>query len=192
MKHSAPKSPREAANKKLLAKNTNGIGNAPYDTAKEETFVTAENTAVYKINANSNSWVILGGKNFMVEEPASALDFLAASIKGIPKLAVENLANILKIPMKDMASLLNLSYKTLARKRKTDVLNTVVSSLSIEIANTVAKGLSVFEDEAKFNRWLRKENKALNGQKPFDVLNTPTGIKLVSQIIGRIEEGVYS
>ncbi|MEJ7767454.1 MAG: antitoxin Xre/MbcA/ParS toxin-binding domain-containing protein [Chitinophagaceae bacterium] len=138
------------------------------------------------------AWAILGGESFMAEEPVSTLDFLAASINGIPKLAVENLAAILKIPMKDMAALLNLSYKTLARKRKTDVLNNVVSSLSIEIANTISKGLAVFEDADKFNRWLHKENKILKGQKPFNLLNTPTGIKLVSQILGRIDEGVYS
>jgi uncharacterized protein (DUF2384 family) len=52
--------------------------------------------------------------------------------------------------------------------------------------------LSVFEDAQKLKRWLHKENKALNGQKPFDLLNTPTGIKLVNQILGRIEDGVYS
>ena len=128
----------------------------------------------------------------MAHEPVSGLDFLSASVKGIPKLSVESLAGVMDIPMKDMAVLLNLSYKTLARKKETDVLNTLVSSLSIEIANTMAKGLSVFEDFERLNRWLHKENKALNNQKPFDLLNTPTGIKLVNQILGRIEDGVYS
>lgn len=139
-----------------------------------------------------SAWAILGGTTFMINEPVSALDFLAASIKGIPKEAVQHLAAIMKIPMKDMAALLNISYKTLARKHKTDILNTVVSSLSIEIANTIAKGLAVFENPDTLNRWLHKENKALNGKKPFNLLNTPTGIKLVNQVIGRIEEGVYS
>ena len=168
------------------------VGKRPHKGVNKETVKNIADPVNRKSYANATTWAILGGKSFMAKEPVSTLDFLAASMKGIPKLAVDNLAAILNIPMKDMAALLNLSYKTLARKRKTDVLNNVVSSLSIEIANTIAKGLSVFEDADKFNRWLQKENKALNGQKPFDLLNTPTGIKLVSQIIGRIDEGVYS
>ena len=147
-----------------------------------------------KRNEPSNiiTWIILGGKTFMASKPSSILDFVTASSKGIPKLSVLNLAAVLDVPMKDMAVLLNVSYKTLGRKKKTDVMDTISSSLSIEIANTIAKGLSVFEDSAKLNRWLHKENRALNGQKPFDLLNTPTGIKLVNQILGRIEEGVYT
>ena len=150
--------------------------------------------AVTKKRASTNelTWMILGGEQFMAHEPVSGLDFLTASAEGIPKLSIESLAGVMQIPMKDMAVLLNLSYKTLSRKKRTDVLSNLVSSLSIEIANTFAKGLAVFEDADRLNRWLHKENKALNGQKPFDLLNTPTGLKLVNQILGRIEEGVYS
>lgn len=138
------------------------------------------------------TWNVLGGKAFMSAKPSSSIDFIIASERGIPKLSVENLAGVLAIPMVDMAGLLNVSYKTLGRKKKTDMLDELSSSLSIEIANTVAKGLAVFEDRDKFNRWLQKENRALKGKKPFELLHTPTGIKLVNQILGRIEEGVYS
>ncbi len=145
-------------------------------------------------NASYNTiiWVMLGGKEFMPSRPSSILDFVMASSEGIPKLSVLNLAAILDVPMKDIATLLNVSYKTLGRKKRTDILDSISSSLSIEIANTIAKGLSVFEDSDKLNRWLHKENRALKNQKPFDLLSTPTGIKLVNQILGRIEEGVYT
>ena len=138
------------------------------------------------------TWVILGGKKFMPKEPVSGFDFITASDKGIPKLSVMNLADVMNIPMKDMAAMLNLSYKTLGRKKSTDTMDNLVSSLSIEIANTIAKGLSVFEDTIKFNHWLQKENRALQGKKPFELLNTPTGIRLVNRVLGRIEEGIYS
>jgi putative toxin-antitoxin system antitoxin component (TIGR02293 family) len=151
-----------------------------------------ENSIANKSPSNIITWLLLGGTSFMANQPVTSLDFITASEKGIPKQSVINLAEVLNVPMKHMANLLNISYKTLGRKRKTDAMNSIVSSLSIEIANTVAKGLAVFEDADKFNRWLNKENRALNGQKPFDLLNTPTGIKLVNQILGRIEEGVYT
>ena len=141
---------------------------------------------------DSVTWEMLGGRKFMPLKPASHLDFIAAGARGIPKLAVANLADVLDVPMKDMAMLLNLSYKTLGRKKDTDALDVLSSSMSIEIANTVTRGLSLFEDAEKLNRWLHKENRALKGITPFSLLNTPTGIKIVNQLLGRIEEGIYS
>ena len=138
------------------------------------------------------TWEMLGGKKFMASKPTSQLDFITVGAKGIPKLSVIHLSEVLDVPMKDMAVLLNLSYKTLGRKKETDSLDTLASSLSIEIANTITKGLSVFEDADKLNRWLHKENRALKGQIPFNLLSTPTGIKVINQILGRIEEGIYT
>lgn len=143
-------------------------------------------------SANVITWAILGGEKFMPKQPVSTFDFLTASSKGITKQSVINLADIMAIPMKDIAILLNVSYKTLGRKRKTDILSTLASSLSIEIANTIANGLSVFEDADKLNRWLKKENKALSGKKPIELLDTPTGIKLTNRVLNRLEEGIYT
>jgi putative toxin-antitoxin system antitoxin component (TIGR02293 family) len=134
------------------------------------------------------TWAILGGRDFMVEEPVSALEYLSASNHGIPKQAVINLAEIMNLPMKDIAVLLN----TLGRKSDTDMLDSLSSSISIEIAQVMAKGLSLFEDRDKLKRWLYTENRALQGRKPFDILNTPTGIKMVNRVLTRIEEGVYT
>ena len=138
------------------------------------------------------TWKLLGGRHFMTHKPKTSLEFYGAVRRGVPKLSVDSLAQVMNIPMTKMAILLNLSYKTLTRKNKVDLLDTPVSSHAFEIADTIAKGLGVFEDEDRLNRWLTKENRALNGAKPYDLLDTSTGIKLVNRILGRIEEGVYS
>jgi putative toxin-antitoxin system antitoxin component (TIGR02293 family) len=145
-----------------------------------------------KDSINRIVWLILGGKEFLPNEPSSSIEYIYASSKGIPKLSVINLAEMLNIPMKDIASLLNISYKTLGRLQRKDLLDPLESSLSIELANLTARGISVFEDVDKFNQWLKKENRALSSKKPFDLLNTPTGIKMVGQLLERIEEGVYT
>jgi len=54
------------------------------------------------------------------------------------------------------------------------------------------KALEIFKDPDKVTRWFNKPNKSLNGQKPVDLLNTAEGIKLVEQMIGRIQHGVHS
>lgn len=138
------------------------------------------------------TWKLLGGRHFMTHKPKTTLEFYGAVRKGVPKLSIDFLAQVMDIPMTKMAILLNLSYKTLTRKNRVDLLDTPVSSHAYELADTIAKGLGVFEDEDRLNRWLKKENRALKGAKPYDLLDTSTGIKLVNQILGRIEEGVYS
>lgn len=138
------------------------------------------------------TWEILGGKDFTSKEPVSVLDYVNTGNKGISKQVVIRLAEVMEVPMKDMATLLNISYKTLGRKKLTDTLDSLSSSLSIEIAETISKGISVFEDTAKLNRWLQKENRALQGGKPIEFLNTPTGIKMINRLLGRIEEGIYT
>jgi putative toxin-antitoxin system antitoxin component (TIGR02293 family) len=138
------------------------------------------------------AWRILGGRAFMPQVPDSAFSFYQVGAQGIPKLSVASLASVLKVPMADMAELLNVSYKTLGRKANNDLLDGWISSHSIEIAQTLARGLTLFEDEAKLNRWLHKPNKALKGKIPFEMLRYPTGMKLVNQLMGRIEEGIYT
>jgi putative toxin-antitoxin system antitoxin component (TIGR02293 family) len=138
------------------------------------------------------TWQLLGGKAFLDLTPKTNLEFYNAIKKGVPKLSIDHLAQVMNIPMTMMAPLLNLSYKTLTRKNKAELLDSTVSSHTYEIAETIAKGLEVFEDTDRLNRWLHKNNRALKGAKPFDLLDTQTGIKLVNQILGRIEEGVYS
>ncbi|MBC7848904.1 MAG: DUF2384 domain-containing protein [Chitinophagaceae bacterium] len=137
-------------------------------------------------------WLILGGKEFIPQQPNSSIDYIYLSSKGVPKLSIINLAEILNITMKDIAQLLSVSSKTLGRLERKDLLDPLESSLSIELASLTARGISVFGDSSRFNTWLKKENRALSGKQPFELLNTPTGLKLVGQILERIEEGVYT
>jgi putative toxin-antitoxin system antitoxin component (TIGR02293 family) len=137
-------------------------------------------------------WELLGGKLFSPRMPTTAMEFYDAVSAGVPKLSVDNLADVMDIPMTVMAKILNLSYKTLTRKNKKDLLDRAVSSHTYEMSDIIARGFEVFENGAKLNRWLHKENRALKGKKPFDLLHSPTGIRLVGQVLGRLEEGVYS
>lgn len=151
-----------------------------------------ENILKTKNISSLSAWEILGGKQFMPNIPKTNFEYIKVVNIGIKKHSVTRLASLMKIPMKDMAALLNISYKTLGRKKESDTFDSISSSLSIEIAEVLSKGFSVFEDADKLSRWLQKENKALQGRKPIDFLNTPTGIKMINRLLGRIEEGVYT
>lgn len=174
--------------------STASLKHSPVKASRQPHDMVSHLLNTLKQGASSNllTYEILGGAQFMPKKPVSMIDFVTAGNNGIPKLSVIHLSEVMDVPMKEMAMLLNVSYKTLGRKKSTDILDSLSSSLSIEIANTIANGLSVFESTDKLNHWLQKENRALQGKKPFDLLNTPTGIKMVNRVLGRIEEGVYT
>jgi putative toxin-antitoxin system antitoxin component (TIGR02293 family) len=124
--------------------------------------------------------------------PSSYLEVIRLIDEGVKKATVEHFSRNLKIPMTSIAPLLNMSYKTLTRKKGSEKLDSSISSLVFELASTYGKAFEIFRDRDKVNRWFNKSNKALNGGQPFALLHTATGIKLVNQVLGRIEEGVYS
>jgi putative toxin-antitoxin system antitoxin component (TIGR02293 family) len=88
--------------------------------------------------------------------------------------------------------ILDVSVKTLERKGIEEKLDKRTSSHAVEIARLLQHAYEVFENEEKVKSWMNKENRALNNMKPVQLLETMTGINMVNDILGRIEEGVYS
>lgn len=135
----------------------------------------------------------LGGKTILKNPIRSAFDLFIAGSSGIPKSSVDELANHMGVSRKSMAEdILDLSVKTLERKAPSDKLDKRTSSHALEIAKVLQRAYEVFEDEEKIKRWISKENRALNGMKPLQLFDTLTGLNMVNDILGRIEEGVYS
>jgi putative toxin-antitoxin system antitoxin component (TIGR02293 family) len=167
-------------------------GNPQPSSAHSKTMAKVAQLLSQGLTREEIKWELLGGKLFSPRMPTTAMEFYDAVSAGVPKLSVDNLADVMDIPMTVMAKILNLSYKTLTRKNKKDLLDRAVSSHTYEMSDIIARGFEVFENGAKLNRWLHKENRALKGKKPFDLLHSPTGIRLVGQVLGRLEEGVYS
>ena len=120
-------------------------------------------------------------------------DFINLSAIGITKKALENLAEIIGISKKKFAEdILEVSIKTLERKSEKEKLNKKISSHALEIARIMHRATEVFGDKEKAKLWINRDLKILNGKKPIDYFNTLSGLNLVNDILGRIEEGVYS
>lgn len=123
----------------------------------------------------------------------SDFEIIRLGAEGIQKVFLDVLASDLGITKKAMAEdILNVSVKTIERKTRTEKLDKRTSSHALEVAKVLQHIYDVFENEEKVKRWVNKENRALNGRKPVDLFDTLTGINMVNDILGRIEEGVYS
>jgi putative toxin-antitoxin system antitoxin component (TIGR02293 family) len=136
---------------------------------------------------------LLGGKSILTKPIQSEFDLISLSNEGITKASLDALISHLGISKKAFSeNILDASVKTLERKKSTDKLDKRTSSHVIEIAKVADRAFSVFGDEEKVKRWLNAPNRALNNIKPIDLFYIPTGLAMVTTILGRIEEGVYS
>ena len=55
-----------------------------------------------------------------------------------------------------------------------------------------AQAVSVFGAEDKATTWLQRPNRALNGERPIQLLDTDLGARQVEDVLGRIEHGIAS
>jgi putative toxin-antitoxin system antitoxin component (TIGR02293 family) len=146
-----------------------------------------------KLKPELNFVHLLGGKSVLTKPIQSEFDLISLSNEGITKASLDALVSHLGISKKAFSeNILDASVKTLERKKSTDKLDKRTSSHVIEIAKVADRAFSVFGDEEKVKRWLNAPNRALNNIKPIDLFYIPTGLAMVTTILGRIEEGVYS
>ena len=124
---------------------------------------------------------------------ANYLDYIKLSNTGITKASINTLADYIGISRKYISeNIFDVSVKTMERKEDKEKLNRKISSHALEIAKLVQHAYTVFRDEEKVKRWLNRENRALNNMKPVELLDTLSGLILVDDVLGRIEEGVYA
>jgi putative toxin-antitoxin system antitoxin component (TIGR02293 family) len=128
--------------------------------------------------------------NTIIRSPFDDIDL---AIEGVSKASIDNLATRLGISRKKMAeNILSLSVKSMERKGDSEKLDKKTSSHAIEIARVMQHAYQVFENEDKVKDWMNRENRSVKNRKPIELLETLSGINLVNDILGRIEEGVYS
>ena len=135
---------------------------------------------------------VLGGSTQVSQVVNSDIDLIEITRKGLPTSVVSTLSAVLGISMEKMSSLLHISHRTIQRKNSSDLLNVYSSEQILEIADVISRGIEVLGTLDNFTSWLHSDVRALNYAKPLDFLDTSFGTKLVKDILGRIEHGVYS
>jgi putative toxin-antitoxin system antitoxin component (TIGR02293 family) len=153
--------------------------------------VNTKNLNGRKRNTGFTYW--LGMPLATAKTMLSDFDIVKLSAVGITKSSINSLASHIGISRKNMAEdIFDVSVKTLERKDSNTRLDKKTSSHAFEIAKVVQHAYEVFRDEEKVKLWINRENKALNNMKPVQIFDTLSGLNMVNDILGRIEEGVYS
>lgn len=120
------------------------------------------------------------------------LYLIERSREGLDSSEADRIAALLGVTNKEMARLLNQSVATFHRRAKSGLLDAATSERLLMLNRLAGHGEAIFQDSGKFTRWLRRPLRLLVDREPLDLMDSPTGILLVEDILGRIEHGVFS
>lgn len=134
----------------------------------------------------------LGGKQALGRTLSTERDMREAIRQGFPPAVVEELMRASGLTLKELAAALDLSPRSLQRRRGTGRLARYESDRLYRLARIVALADEFLGDHARAVRWLKRPNRALSGIAPVDALDTELGARQVENILGRIAYGGIS
>jgi putative toxin-antitoxin system antitoxin component (TIGR02293 family) len=135
----------------------------------------------------------LGGRRTLKRQVHSANELVELTREGLPADILLTLAAELSVPRTAVAKVLHISERTLSRRiTRHAKLTPEESDRTVRLARVLAAARETFGDAGKTSRWLQTPNRALSGERPFDLLDTDAGVRSVEDVLGRIAYGVYS
>ncbi len=134
----------------------------------------------------------LGGARAVKRRVQSPRDWLRVVRDGIPARAVSSVMEKYLISREEMIHQLGISESTFRRRQSAGRLSPVESDRLYRIADVAARAEEVLGGEPKAVTWLHAANRALEGETPLRMLDTEVGYQRVKDVLGRIDQGVYS
>ncbi len=153
-----------------------------------EPTIAAESVAF----ALESPYAILKVASIRPENHLSAFEKMKAAKDGISKKDLESLKSKTGMDYTSLANALSVTRATLINKKKNEKFGLSLSEKILDIADLYAFGFEVFEDESAFREWMNSPIRALNYQRPLDLIDNQFGREEIRNIIGRISYGVYS
>jgi len=122
---------------------------------------------------------------------SSKMERLELLRKGLPYDAIESVSKRSNLPVKKILMFLDVPQTTYnKKKRDKDLMNGRDSEIILMLTELLGFGVEVFNNEPeKFQRWLKKPNISLGGEKPENLFDSVTGIQEVKNSLNRLEYG---
>jgi putative toxin-antitoxin system antitoxin component (TIGR02293 family) len=134
----------------------------------------------------------LGGEHILGRPLYNERDMREAIREGFPPAVVEELMRSSGLTLKELASALDLSPRSLQRRRRGGRLARYESDRLYRLARIVAIANEYLGDHERGLRWLKRPNRALGGVAPVAAIDTELGARQVEEILGRIAYGGIS
>jgi putative toxin-antitoxin system antitoxin component (TIGR02293 family) len=135
---------------------------------------------------------VLGGEKTLGKRVSSQQDLITAVRRGLRTSAVDAVIEELDAPRAAVLPTLRLARRTMERRKATGRLRPEESERVYRLAKILAFAESVLGTKEKARHWLNTPNRALGSVSPLSLLETEAGVDEVTQVLGRIQFGVYS
>jgi putative toxin-antitoxin system antitoxin component (TIGR02293 family) len=135
---------------------------------------------------------MLGGAIVLYGRRASDGKLHAAVREGLPFRSFEHVAEALDLRFGELADLLGVASRTLARRKQLKTLSSVESDRLVGIARIASLAEATLGSKAHLRGWLRHANRALGGVSPLSCLDTEPGRRQVEDVLQQIRYGMHS
>jgi len=113
--------------------------------------------------------------------------------KGLPWSAFDHFVRSIGLRAEDIASLVGIPRRTLARRKAHGRLRPDESDRLLRLARVFSRALQLFDgDHDAATEWLTKRKIALGDAVPLEIAKTDIGAAEVDNLIGRLEHGIFS
>lgn len=121
---------------------------------------------------------------------AATMDNVRDAItRGMKRSAFDRLKLLTQTSNKELVEVVRIPNRTLSRRT---VFEADESERILRVAAAFQRTIEVFEDLAKARQWFSKPKRALGGKTPLQYCDTEVGADEVTNLLGRIEQGVFS
>ena len=134
----------------------------------------------------------LGGEPILGRSLRTEMDLQEAIREGFPQTVVGGVMQAAGLTLKELAASLDLSPRSLQRRRREGRLARHESDRLYRLARLLALAKHYLGDGETAARWLRRPNRALGGSTPLQLMDTELGARAVENVLGRIAYGGVS
>jgi putative toxin-antitoxin system antitoxin component (TIGR02293 family) len=134
----------------------------------------------------------LGGKHAIpLRKGPTMMQLHEAVVHRLPVGVVDALEGNLDARREAMLRTIAVSPRTLARRKKEGVLSAEESDRALRVARIAALAEEVLGSRDEAIAWLKRPNRALGGHAPLGLVRTDAGAAMLTDVLGRLEHGVF-
>ncbi len=134
---------------------------------------------------------------------ATPVQMVEMERKGVAGIFIADLSKRMDLPSSRVFAMLRIPPATAARKTAAGAVVDGRSGLAAIgmikllgvaqgiVADSTAPEAEGFDTVKWLGQWIERPQPALGGRKPADYLDTPTGLQIVTQLLGAIQSGAY-
>jgi putative toxin-antitoxin system antitoxin component (TIGR02293 family) len=133
---------------------------------------------------------VLGGSKALRRRVVRQEELRERVKAGLPYATLVSVVERIHMVQDEITDVLHLTPRTLARRKAQGILDPDESDRLVRFARVIAHTTEVLGTLEKAALWLRRNNRALGGHSPLEMLDTEIGSRAVEGVLLRLEHGV--